>query len=57
MSSPIPGDDERSEGPEVAPRPCFEVDGDVEVKVPRSEASVEEDLRGGGDDFKLFNEV
>lgn len=55
MSSPIPGDDERSEGSEVSPRPGFKVDGDVEV--PRSEASVEEDLRGGGDDFKIFNEV
>ncbi len=52
MSSRIPGD-EKSEGSEVA---CFEVDENAGVVVACSEASVEEVLRGGGGDFKLFNE-
>ena len=54
MNSPIPGD-EKSEGSEVAPRPCFGVDGRAEVVV-RSEVRVEEVLRGGGGDFKLFDD-
>lgn len=58
--SPIPGDDEISEGSEVAPKPCFEVEGNVEVVVPRSETSDEEvvlDLLGGGGVFKLLNVI
>jgi hypothetical protein len=59
MTSPIPGDDDISEGSEVAPKPCFE-EGNVEVVVPRSEVSDEEvllDLLGGGGVFKLLNEI
>jgi hypothetical protein len=51
MSSPIPGDDEVSEGSEV--------DGNVEVG-PRGGANVEEvmvDLRGGGDVCEFFSET
>ena len=60
MTSPIPGDDETSEGSEVAPKPCFEVEGNAEVVEPRSEVSDEEvvlDLLRGGDVFKLLNEI
>jgi len=60
MTSPIPGDDEISEGSEVAPKPCFEEERNAEVVVPRSEASdegVELDLLGGGGVFKLLNEI
>ena len=60
MTSPIPGDDEISEDSEVAPKPCFEVEGNPEVGVPRSEISDEEvvlDLLGGGGVFKLLNDI
>ena len=59
MTSPIPGD-EISEGSEVAPKLCFEVRGDPEAVVPRSEVSDEGvvlDLLGGGGVFKLLNEI
>ena len=50
-----------SEGSEVAPKPCFEVEGNAEVAVvPRSEISDEEvilDLLAGGGVFKLLNEI
>ena len=60
MTSRIPGDDEISEGSEVA---CFEGEGNAEVVVvlPRSEVSSNEevvlDLLGGGDVFKLLNKI
>jgi len=57
MTSPIPGDDEISEGSEVA---SFEVGGNAEAVVPRSEVSDEEvvlDLLGGGGVFKLLNDI
>ena len=59
MTSPIPGDDEISEGSDVAPKPCFEVEGNTEVEVPRSDVSDEEvlDLLGGGGVFKLLKEI
>ena len=60
MNSPIPGDGEISEGSEVAPKPCFEVEGVTEGEVPRSDVSDEEvvlDLLGGGGVFKLLNEI
>ena len=62
MTSPIPGDDEISEGSEVvAPKPCFEVAGNAEVVVvPRSEVSDEEvalDLLGGGGVFRLLSKI
>ena len=64
MTSRIPGDDEISEGSEVAPKPCFEVvEGNAEVVVvlPRSEVSSDEeavlDLLGGGGVFKLLNKI
>jgi hypothetical protein len=44
----------------VAPKPCFEEEGNAEVVVPRSEVSDEEvllDLLGGGGVFKLLNEI
>ena len=59
MTSPIPGDDEISEGSEVASKPSFEIGGNAEVVVPRSEVIDEEvvlDLLGGGGVFKLLND-
>jgi hypothetical protein len=50
MTSRIPGDDEISEGSEVAPKPCLEVEGNAEVVVVL-------DLLGGGGVFKLLNEI
>ena len=58
MTSPIPGDDEISEGSEVASKPSFEIGGNAEAVVPRSEVIDEEvvlDLLGGGGVFKLLN--
>ena len=58
MTSPIPGDDEISEGCEVVPKPCFEVEGNAEAVVPRSEVGdAVLDLLGGGGVFKLLNEI
>jgi hypothetical protein len=49
MTSPIPGDDDEiSEGSEMAPNPCFEVEGNAELVVlPRSEVSDEEVVQVG----------
>ena len=60
MTSPIPGDDEISEGSEVASKPSFEAGGNADAVVPRSEVIDEEvvlDLLGGGGVFKLLNDI
>ena len=60
MTSRIPGDDEISEGSEVAPEPCFGIEESADVVVPRSKVGEEEvvfDLLGGGGVFKLLNEI
>ena len=58
MSSPIPGEDEVSEGSEVDAKLCFEADG-VAVGL-RNDGNVEEliaDLRGGGAVCENVNDV
>ena len=58
MTSRNPGDDEISDGSDVAAKPCF--GGIAEVVAPRSEVSDEEvilDLLWGGGVFKLLNEI
>ena len=54
MTSRNPGDDEISDGSEVAAKPCFE--GNAEVGAPRREVSDEEvilDLLGGWRCFQV----
>ena len=54
MTSRNPGDDEISEVPEVAPKPCF--GGNEEVVAPRSEVSDEEVISDFLDiDYLIYN--